>query len=135
MNAVEKSAWTELVVVVVAVVATVTALPYLGHLSASWFALLAFLPLGMFFFRKRGDQVIVDERDREIQQKATNIGVQAAWMGTFMALIAVSMAHGYAKEAVPTPYLNWIIWLQFAGCYGVRALFTIFSYRGQHSAA
>ena len=135
MNAVEKSAWTELVVVVAAVVATVTALPYLGHRSASWFALLAFLPLGMFFFRKRGDQVIVDERDREIQQKATNIGVQAAWMGTFMALIAVSMAHGYAKEAVPTPYLNWIIWLQFAGCYGVRALFTIFSYRGQHSAA
>ena len=135
MNAVEKSAWTELVVVVAAVVATVTALPYLGHLSASWFALLAFLPLGMFFFRKRGDQVIVDERDREIQQKATNIGVQAAWMGTFMALIAVSMAHGYAKEAVPTPYLNWIIWLQFAGCYGVRAFFTIFLYRGQHSAA
>ena len=135
MNAVEKSAWTELVVVVAAVVATVTALPYLGHLSANWFALLAFLPLGMFFFRKRGDQVIVDERDREIQQKATNIGVQAAWMGTFMALIAVSMAHGYAKEAVPTPYLNWIIWLQFAGCYGVRAFFTIFLYRGQHSAA
>ena len=135
MNAVEKSAWTELVVVVVAVVATVTALPYLGHLASDWFGLLAFLPLGMFFFRKRGDQVIVDERDREIQQKATNIGVQAAWMGTFMALIAVSMAHGYAKEAVPTPYLNWIIWLQFAGCYGVRALFTIFSYRGQHSAA
>ena len=135
MNAVEKSAWTELVVVVAAVVATVTALPYLGHLSANWFALLAFLPLGMFFFRKLGDQVIVDERDREIQQKATNIGVQAAWMGTFMALIAVSMAHGYAKEAVPTPYLNWIIWLQFAGCYGVRALFTIFLYRGQHSAA
>ena len=135
MNAVEKSAWTELVVVVAAVVATVTALPYLGHLSANWFALLAFLPLGMFFFRKRGDQVIVDERDRDIQQKATNIGVQAAWMGTFMALIAVSMAHGYAKEAVPTPYLNWIIWLQFAGCYGVRAFFTIFLYRGQHSAA
>ena len=135
MNAVEKSAWTELVVVVVAVVATVIALPYLGHLASDWFGLLAFLPLGMFFFRKRGDQVIVDERDREIQQKATNIGVQAAWMGTFMALIAVSMAHGYAKEAVPTPYLNWIIWLQFAGCYGVRALFTIFLYRGQHSAA
>ena len=135
MSTVEKSAWTELMVVVVAVLATAIALPYLGHLASDWFGLLAFLPLGMFFFRKRGDQVIVDERDREIQQKATNIGVQAAWMGTFMALIAVSMAHGYAKEAVPTPYLNWIIWLQFAGCYGVRALFTIFLYRGQHSAA
>ena len=135
MNAVEKSAWTELVVVVVAVVATVIALPYLGHLASDWFGLLAFLPLGMFFFRKRGDQVIVDERDREIQQKATSFGVQAAWMGTFLALIAVSMTHGYAKEAVPTQYLNWIIWLQFAGYFGVRALFTIFSYRRQRSAA
>ena len=135
MSAVEKSAWTELMVVVAAVLATAIALPYLGHLASDWFGLLAFLPLGMFFFRKRGDQVIVDERDREIQQKATSFGVQAAWMGTFLALIAVSMTHGYAKEAVPTQYLNWIIWLQFAGYFGVRALFTIFSYRRQRSAA
>jgi len=58
MSAVEKSAWTELMVVVVAVLATAIALPYLGHLASDWFGLLAFLPLGMFFFRKRGDQVI-----------------------------------------------------------------------------
>ena len=135
MNAVEKSAWTELVVVVVALVATAIALPYLGHRASDWFALLIFLPLGMLFFRKRGDQVIVDERDREIQEKATNFGVKAAWMGTFLVLIAVSMTHGYAKEAVPTRYLDTIIWLQLAGCYGVRALFTIFSYRGQRCAA
>ena len=135
MSAVEKSAWTKLMVVVVAVLATAIAQPYLGHLASDWFGLLAFLPLGMFFFRKRSDQVIVDERDHEIQQKATSFGVQAAWMGMFLALIAISLTHGYAKEAVPTRYLNSIIWLQFAGCYGVRALFTIFSYRGQRSAA
>ena len=134
MNAVEKSAWTELMVVVLAVVATAVALPWLGDRAADWFGLLGFLPIGMLFFRKRGDQVIVDERDREIQQKAAYFGIQFAWMGLFLSLIALTMAYGYAKEDVPTPYLNWIIWLQFAACYGVRALATIYSYRGQRSA-
>ena len=135
MSALEKSAWSELVVVLLAVVAVAVCLPWMGHRATAWFGLLGLLPIGMYFLRKRGEGIIVDERDQGIQRRSLSIGVSAAWMGTFLALIAIVLWYGGDDTAVPTRYLTWIVWLQFAGCYGVKAVATIFAYRGQHRAA
>jgi len=135
MSALEKSAWSELVVVLLAAVAVAVFLPWMGHRASDWFGLLGLLPVGMYFLRKRGGRIIVDERDREIQRWSTSFGVNTAWMGTFLALIAIVLWYGGEDAAVPKWYLNWIIWLGFAVCYGARAAATIFAYRGQPRAA
>ena len=135
MSALEKSAWSELVVVLLAVVAVAVCLPWMGFQASNWFGLLGLLPIGMYFLRKRGERIVVDERDREIERRSLSFGVKVAWMGTFLALITIVMWYGGEDATVPTRYLTWIIWVQFAVCYGLKAVATIFAYRGQHSAA
>ena len=79
--------------------------------------------------RQRGDEVVMDERDREIERNATFLGFGFAWMGLFLSLIAVAMWHGYQDRDVPVYILIWLIWLQFASCYGVKGLVALRSYR------
>jgi len=130
MNAMEKVAWTE-VLVSVAAVATVTALfPWLGHGAVGGFGLLGLLALGGVFVRRRGDRVVVDERDREIERSSTTIGVLAAWMSLFTSLIVVTMWANYSlANVVATGILNWLIWIQFAICYAVKGLVAVVMYR------
>ena len=67
MNAMEKVAWTELIVSVLTVVVVTCLYPWLGNQATSTFALLALSTLGAVFLRRRGAAVVVDERDREIR--------------------------------------------------------------------
>lgn len=136
MNAMEKMAWTE-AVVSAAAVATVTALtPWLGPRAAGGFGLLGLVALGGLFVRRRGDRVVVDERDREIERRAATIGVQAAWMNLFMSLIVATLWANYSHaDAVSTGLLNWLIWVQFAICYGVKGFIAVVLYRRQARAA
>jgi len=135
MNAMEKVAWTELVVCVTAVASVTLLLPWLGDRATTGFALLGLMVFSTLFIRRRGNRVVVDERDREIERKATSIGVSSAWMTLFLVLIAATMWSGYSHvDAVPIRFLNWLIWIQFAICYGVKGLVAVIMYRRQHAA-
>lgn len=135
MTAMERVAWTELLVSVVTV-ATVTVLyPWLGDGATGAFALLVFVACGMWFLRGRKKKVVVDERDREIERRATRIGVEAAWMVLFLSLIVLVMWSSYFNEKiVATKLLTWLVWIQFAVCYGVKGLVGVLSYRRQRRA-
>lgn len=135
MNAMEKAAWTELLVSVTAV-ATVTVLyPWLGDGAAGAFGLLGFVVCGMWFLRGRKKKVVVDERDREIEKRATRIGVESAWMALFLALIVlVFWSSLFNNSIVATKLLTWLVWIQFAVCYGVKGLVGVLSYRRQRRA-
>ncbi len=74
MNAMEKVAWTELLVSLLAVVVVSCLVPWLGNGATSAFALLALVVLGAVFLRRRGAAVVVDERDRQIARTATRRG-------------------------------------------------------------
>jgi len=136
MNAMEKAAWTELSVSVVAVALATALTPWLGSRATSAFALMALVMLGYFFIRPRGNRVVIDERDREIAARATSIGVGTAWMMVFVVLaLATTWASYSGAHAVSTGFLNWLIWMQFAVCFGVRGLATVVMYRRQQHAA
>lgn len=132
MNAMEKVAWTELLVSVGATVVVLALLPWLGNAALGAFGLLGFLVAGMWFLKQRGQSVIVDERDREIERTATRVGISTAWMALFLALIGlVFWSSQYNDRIVPTHVLTWLVWIQFALCYGIKGYVGICQYRKQ----
>ena len=136
MNAMEKVAWTELVVTVVAFLVVTALTPWLGSAATVGFALLAVMAFGGLFLRRRGQEIVVDERDREIERKAKYIGVSAGWMTLLGALIAASSWSIRAGDhVVSTALLNWLIWVQFAVVYGTHGLVCVLMYRRQRHAA
>ena len=136
MNAMEKVAWTELIVSAAAVAAAAALIPWLGNRASSAFGLLGLVVCSLWFLRKRGPGVVVDERDREIERRATKLGVEAAWMTMFLTLIVLGMwAQFYNEGVVAARYLTWLTWIQFAICYGVKGLVGVMSYRSQRRAA
>lgn len=136
MTAMEKVAWTELSVSVMAVIIVSALLPWLGSHAHAGFAVLGLLGFNLWFLRRRGTAVIVDERDREIERIAMHRGVGTAWMALFLALIAlVFWSSLFNNGAVPTGLLTWLIWIQFAICYGVKGLVAAVMYRRQRIAS
>ena len=136
MTAMEKVAWTELLVSVLTV-ATVTVLfPWLGNSASGAFGLLGLVVCGLWFIKGRGKTVVIDERDREIERRSTRRGVEAAWMALFLALIAIVLWSSYVNEGVvATGLLTWLIWIQFAICYGVKGFVAVLMYRRQSRAS
>jgi hypothetical protein len=135
MNAMEKVAWTELMVSLAAVVAVALLFPWLGDAAIGAFGLLGLMGLAVLFLRRRGNRVVVDERDHQIALRATAVGVYTSWMAVNLTLIAAVVWSGYAEaDTVPTRLLHWLLWLQFAFCIGLRGLVSIALYRRQHAA-
>jgi cytochrome bd-type quinol oxidase subunit 2 len=136
MNAMEKVAWTELLVSVVTFAVVTCLYPWLGNQATSAFALLALSALGAVFLRRRGTAVVVDERDREIAGRAARIASGTAWMTLLTVLVAATMWSSYRNEhAVSTAFLNWLIWIQFAVCFGIKGLVAVIEYRRQPHAS
>ncbi|MGD9724633.1 MAG: hypothetical protein AB7O59_25340 [Pirellulales bacterium] len=136
MNAMEKVAWTQLLVSVAAIAAACLLIPWFGSRATIGFALLALSALSVVFLGRRGDRVVVDERDREIESRATRIGVGTTWMTVTSALIAATTWSSYADvNAVSTSFLNWLIWIQFAMLFGLKGLASIVMYRSRPHAA
>jgi cytochrome bd-type quinol oxidase subunit 2 len=136
MNAMEKVGWTELLVSVVAVAVATLLYPWLGERATSAFALLALVMVSVVFLRQRGTRIVIDERDREIERRATSIGVGTAWMALFTALAVAATWSSYTNaHAVSTGFLNWLIWVQFAMYFGIKGLATIALYRRRQHAA
>ena len=107
MNAMEKVAWTEFLVSVAAVVVVSGLFPWLGNAAHGGFGLLGFLGCSVWFVRRRGQTVVIDERDRAIEQRATQLGVHAAWMTTFVTLIFLVLWSSYSNDkVVPTHLLT-----------------------------
>ena len=136
MSAMEKVAWTELIVSGAAVVAVTALYPLLGSAASGAFGLLGLIVCGAWFLRRRGRRVVVDERDREIDLRAKHLGFGTAWMALFLALIAIVFwSNLYNDRIVATDLLTWLIWIQFAICYGVKGLVGVLAYRRQRRAA
>lgn len=136
MNAMEKVAWTELLVSL-ATVTVVTALyPWLGSGATGAFGLLGLVVCSVWFVKGNRQAVVIDERDRQIERQATRRGIEAAWMALFLALIAIVLWSSYHDtKAVATGLLTWLVWIQFAICYGVKGFIGVVSYRRQNRAA
>lgn len=135
MNALQKVAWTELIVSASALAAVGILYPWLGDRATGAFALLAFLGLTPLFMIRRGNRIVSDERDRDIELRSKYWGFGTAWMFLFLGLIATAMWHGYHKQDIPTKHAFALIWIQFVICYGVKGGVALYFYRGGHHAS
>ncbi len=130
MNALQKVAWTELIVSGVAFAVVLALYPWLGERAISAFALLGFLAIGLLFKVRRGDRIVSDERDRRIELLAKSWGFGTGWTLMVLSLIAIAMWHGYHKQAIPVKPIIALIWIQFAVCYAVKGVASLYFYRG-----
>ena len=135
MNALEKVAWTELIVSVVALVVVLALYPWMGHAALGGFGLLGLLGITPMFLRKRGSHVVSDERDLEIEKRSSWFGFGTAWMVMLLSLAAVTMWHSYQQRDVPTRLLTTLIWTQFALCYAIKGATSLIQYRSTSRAA
>ncbi len=136
MTAMERIAWTELLVSLAAVGVVAALYPWLGAGATGGFALLGLVGFTVFFVRPRAGRVTVDERDREIEATAIRLGVTCGWMTLMLALVAAVVSSSYyERPAVPIAFLNWLIWMQFALCIAVKGLASVVLYRRQRHAA
>ena len=71
MNALQKVAWIELIVAIVASVVVLGAIPLLGERSTDLYGLLAIVAvIYPFLMRPKGGEIVKDERDNEIAKRA-----------------------------------------------------------------
>lgn len=132
MSASEKAAWMQLIVCVAAIAVVTLLLPWLGHRATAGFALLALVTLSAVFYRRRGNRIVVDERDLEIDRRATSMAVGTTWTGLIAVLAAAGMWSNYSGiHSVSSVFLNWLIWVQFVACFGIKALASLVLYRSQ----
>ena len=134
MNALQKVAWTELIVAVMAFAIVLALYPWLGERAIGAFGLLGFLLITPLFMIRRGDRIVSDERDRGIELLAKYWGFGTGWMLLVLSLIAIAMWHGYHKQDIPTKPIFALIWIQFAVCYAVKGAASLYFYRGGHRA-
>src|SRR5690606_12691651 len=119
MSASEKSAWLQLTVCLAAIVVVTLLFPWFGHRATAGFSLLALVTFSAVFYRRSGDRILVDERDREIARRATSMAVETTWMGLIAVLAVAGVWSSYTDiHSVSAGFLNWLIWLQFAACFG-----------------
>ena len=135
MNAVEKVAWTELIVSVVAVVVVLALYPSMGNAATGGFGLLGLLGITPLFLRKRGNQVVRDERDAKIEKLSSWVGFGTGWLVMMLSLAVITMWHVSQRRDVSTGLLNALIWTQFALCYAIKGATTLIQYRGSSRAA
>ena len=135
MNAVEKVAWTELLVSIGAAVVVFSLYPWVGEAAQGGFGLLGLLGITPLFLRKRGNQVVRDERDVEIEKLSSWFGFGTAWFVMTVSLAAVTMWHAHIHRDVSPGLLCTLIWTQFALCFAIKGATTLIQYRGTHRAA
>lgn len=135
MNASEKVAWTELIVSVMAAMVVLALYPWMGNAALGGFGLLGLLGITPLFLRKRGHQVVSDERDRAIETRSSWFGFGTAWLTMLISLVAVTMWYSYQQRDVPTGLLTALIWAQFALCYAIKGAMSLIQYRGTNHAA
>ena len=81
MTAAQKHAWFTLAVVVLSILAVMALVPILGFRRASGgFGLLGMLGFGVVFYWKRPGQVVLDERDADIQRRSLIITAAVFWV-------------------------------------------------------
>lgn len=135
MNAVEKVAWIELTVPASATIVVLAMYPWMGQAAMGGFGLLGFLGMAPLFLRKRGNQVVRDERDVEIEKLSSWFGFGTAWVLMMISLVVITMWHIHQQRDVPTGLLSVLLWAEFALCYAIKGATTLIQYRGTRRAA
>ncbi len=128
MSAVQRNAWFNLVVVLVAVALVVGLRVLMGWPRAiAGFGTLGLLGFGPLFYRRRGAEVVADERDASIQRRSLVLGYTLFWLAFVAACVSLPMVYG-EKGCVPVWLVMSSVWWGLAIVYGVAAAATLVQY-------
>lgn len=136
MSAMEKSSWFEFLISFAVIVVVSCTFPFWGDAASGTFGFMGLFGLIPLFFRKRGKEVVVDERDLAIDRKARGIAVSVAWMALFMTLMGIVLYTNYSGgSSVSTRVLNWLLWIQLALFFCLKGIVGVVEYRRHRLAA
>jgi hypothetical protein len=96
MNASQKFAWYTLAVVALTVVSVLLLIPLLGPGAQGAFGLLGLLGFTPLFFRRRGDEVVQDERDVQIRQRSLTIAYSVFWVLFVLGSMTAPAVYGWS---------------------------------------
>lgn len=128
MNHLQKMAWFNLAIITLAVAAYLILLPLIGPMRAlSGFAFLGILGFSVLFVNKRKNEVIADERDKEIGYKSTLAGYTVFWLYYVSATVIIP----FTRDFKDIPVYLWfgVLWFGFIIIMAVRSVTTLVLYR------
>ena len=128
MSAAQRNAWFNLVVVLVSVALVIGLSMLMGWPKAiGGFATLGLLGFGPLFYRRRGRQAVVDERDASIQRRSIVLGYSVFWLAFVAECVSLPMIYG-PTGAVPVWLVASAVWWGVAIVYGVAAAASLIQY-------
>jgi hypothetical protein len=105
MSAMQKFAWFNLAVIAVSLVTVLALLPFLGRGALAGTGFLGLFGFGALFFRNRPGQVLTDERDQLIWQRAWVLAYALFWVVFVLAAALLSPLVYGQDGAVPV----WVV--------------------------
>jgi hypothetical protein len=129
MSAAQRNAWFNLVVVLASVALVVGLSVGLGWPKAiGGFGVLGLLGFGPLFYRRRaGQAVVMDERDASIHRKSIVLGYAVFWLAFVAACVSLPMVYG-ERGTVPVWMVTSAVWWGVAIVYGVAAAASLIQY-------
>jgi hypothetical protein len=130
MSAMQKFAWFNLAVIAFTLVVVVSLLPFLGSGALGGFGFLGFLGFGPIFFRKKPGQVLIDERDQQIQRRSFVLAYSVCWV-VFVLVATFLSAAVYGQEgAVPVLVVQYSVFCGFMLMQAVGSIAILIQYAG-----
>ena len=132
MTVAEKRAWYVLAVCVLSLIAiaVIYRLTGSGTRASAGFAVMGLtglMPL-IGLKRKRAGEVVEDERDNAIRQRAARIAFGVVWLFAFLSFTALLLTRG-DHGIVSVSAIGAALWTAFVLVYAVHSIATIVMYR------
>ena len=130
MSAMQKWAWFNLAVIAVTLVAVLSLLPFLGKGALGGFGCLGLIGFGPVFFRKKPGQVLTDERDQLIWQRAWVLAYAVFWVVFVLAAALLSPLVYGPEGAVPVWVVQSSVFCGFLLVYALASIAILLQYAG-----
>jgi hypothetical protein len=130
VTAMQKFAWFNLAVIALTIVVVISVYPFGGKGALGGFGFLGLLGFWPLFFRKKPGQVVMDERDQVIWQRAWVLAYSVFWVvfclgSTFLCVVV------YGEDgAVPVWLVASSVWLGLMLVIAVASLAILVQYAG-----
>ncbi len=133
MNATQKEAWFNLIVVFTALLCAALLLPFLGKGAVGAFGLVGLLGFSPVFFLRRGS-VVLDERDTQIRLRSQFCAHLVFWLLFVLAAMLAPVVYGW-NGSVPVVLVMASVFCGMIVISGVSSLATLIQYgRGGRDA-
>lgn len=125
MSASQKHAWFNLIVILLSVALVACLYPILGSAAHAAMAICGLLGLGPFFYRKRKDEVVLDERAILIQQRSALLGYSIFWVVYVLAASLLSPLVYGLDGSIPVSVVQLSVFYAMVLFIGVMSLATL----------